>query len=393
MNYFLKRNLPDMIKRKGYFKVFLVLLFILLCHVPFNAHAAQISGRILDEDGPLECAKVYVYKEYADIKDDSPITVSEPADSKGVYKLELPQGEYYFVAKGKKDGKDYFSYRGNNPIRVESENLWVTMIANETKPPVYTEGKTSIKGTVIHKGKQLDKFIISFYHPKDRGFKRFGFRTYRVDSGKPFDFELPTGRFVVIARKIHGSERLRPLLNGDLYCYFSGNPVEIKQDRSVSVEIPCYPKGDRDSYVTEHSMKPDDYVTMIDQVKEQKHGIKGTVTDREGTPVEGLFVLVYKVEYDRNKMMSKILSGNRSADYFVTTDKDGNYFIPMDGDMDLRLQARDTMGRPKTGDTYGAYVGRQGQIIYYKKGQLIENINIVVGKITMPEDRGKREEE
>jgi hypothetical protein len=69
------------------------------------------------------------------------------------------------------------------------------------------------------------------------------------------------------------------------------------------------------------------------------------------------------------------------TEYEGETDREGNYFIPIDSDGDFYVIARNTIGRsPQSGDVYGIYEGNTHNVSF-KKGLVIDNIDIVVGKI------------
>src|SRR4030042_933647 len=110
-------------------------LILLICLFPALALAndIKIEGRVFTETGPMKGARVYVYKSYDDINAGTPFLTSEPANEQGLYKFRLSAGNYYFTAKGNKDGKEFFAYHGNNPIKAETENLWLTFMRNKTK--------------------------------------------------------------------------------------------------------------------------------------------------------------------------------------------------------------------------------------------------------------------
>src|SRR4030042_6147911 len=97
---------------------FLILLFYIF---PALALAVDINieGRVFTETGPTQGAKVYVYKSYDDINSGTPFLISEPTDEQGLYRFQLPPGEYFFTAKDNIDGKEFYAYHGNNPIKVE----------------------------------------------------------------------------------------------------------------------------------------------------------------------------------------------------------------------------------------------------------------------------------
>ncbi|MFZ2197309.1 MAG: right-handed parallel beta-helix repeat-containing protein, partial [Thermodesulfovibrionales bacterium] len=363
--------------------VFFFVLFLFIMCNPLMAQAVIIEGRVFNESGPMKGAKVYAYKTYEDIGTNTPVTVSGPADENGVYKLQLPEGEYYFTSSGSDNGREFFSYHGNNPIKLETENAWLTLMATEVKPPVYSDGVTSLRGVVTYKGKPLKDAYIALYTSENRRFKGLGFRTESIEEDGTFNLSLPPNKYVVIAKKMEADNKIRPLRNGDLFCYYPSNPVEIKSDRTAQIEVPCYPKGDRHSFVATENIKENKYPTVEDLTEKYKFGIRGRVTDIEGKPLEGVYVLAYRGNYDTVFMMFHVSHG---TEYAGKTDKDGRYFIPVDSDGDFHVLARNTLGgSPHSEEIYGLYGGNPRHIVSFKKGEVVENINIVVGEAMVHE--------
>ncbi|OGW37074.1 MAG: hypothetical protein A2Y97_01700 [Nitrospirae bacterium RBG_13_39_12] len=356
-------------------------LFILLfCLYPILASAGDINieGRVFTDKGPLKGAKVYVYKSYDDINSGAPLLTSEPTDKQGLYKFQLKEGEYYFTAKGNKDGREFFSYHGNNPIKVEPRNLWLTFMSNEIKEPVYSEGTASISGVVTYKDSPVKDAYVAVYTPGTKIFKGLGYKTESINADGTFNIHLPPGKYIVIAKKKESGKKMRPLKKGDLFCYYPKNPVEVKPDKAVQIEVPCYPKGDRDSFAEAQKIKTNEYITLENLNNNSGYGIKGQVRDLGGKPVSGLFVLAYKSK-EPVFLMHHL---SERTEYLGETDNEGNYFIPIDSDGDFYIVARNSIGgSPQSGDVYGIYEGTTMHHISFKTGLVIDNINIVVGKV------------
>lgn len=361
-----------------------IISIVLLC-IPLSAHSTIVEGRVFTQEGPLEEARVSVYRTYQDLIDGRPFATSEPSSAKGVYRMDLPSGEYYFTSRGEQEGKGYFSYHGNNPIKIEQHQVWVTLLANEVKKPVYADGVTSLKGVVTFRGIPVPDAFISLYTQENKRFKGLGFRTESIDDDGTFHLPVPPNKYILIARKMEGDNKIRPLRNRDLYCYYPDNPVEVKSDRSVTVEVPCYPKGDRDSFVDEPVVKASDAPTVEDLAKDYRFGIKGRVVDIEGRPLKDIYVLAYRGNYETVFMMFHVSHG---TEYAGRTDEKGNFFIPIDADGDYHILARDILGgSPRSGEAYGLYGGNPRHIVRFKKGDIIENINVTVGEAMTHEVR------
>lgn len=358
----------------------LLTVFISIVLTPLISQAANIEGRVFNEFGPMRGAQVFVYKTYEEIKAAKAFAESEATDGQGQYKLQLPEGEYYFIARGNKDSKEFFSYLGGNPVKVGTQNIWVAFLTNESKPPAYSSGATSVKGVVTYKGKPVKGALIAFYTSENRKFKGIGYRTEPVNEDGTFDFSVPPNNYVVIARKRGGENGFGPLRNGDLYCYYPGNPLAVKPGRIAQIEIPCYPKVERTAFVGSPMIKTNNYKTVDELAGIGNFGVKGRVTDGKGEAVKGIYVLAYRVDPANTPALSAGFKGTHETENVGKTDERGNYFIPLDADGNYVLMARYRLGggTPKVDEVYGFYNNTTRKGVPFRKGQVIDNINITV---------------
>jgi hypothetical protein len=364
-----KERTPDKenISNKKYF--FVVLLFLVM---PSVCYSAFIEGRVFSSDGPVEGVMVYVYKDYGDLQAGKHLSASQATEKRGYYSLQVPDGEYYFTAKGSKDGKELFSYHGRNPLTVEAKNIWLSFMVNEVKPPDYSDGETSVKGIIIYKGNPVKDANVAFYTADTRRFKGLGTRTEHASEDGTFSLYLSPDKYVVIARKMEDN-KLGPLNSGGLYCYYPMNPLEVRKNRIVSIEIPCYPKGERDFFSDAPVIKNNNYLTVENLRESEKFGIKGKITSTDGKPLSGIHVFAYKE--DPSSVLIKKFYQTEDMEYTGRTDSDGKYFIPINSDGLYHIVVRSAFsGKPKTTEVFG--LSKEG--IKFKKGQLIENINITV---------------
>lgn len=353
----------------------MALLSPLLC----QAADLPLEGRIFTVNGILPGAKVMLYTSFNDIQDGQPFAVSNDADSSGVYRLKVPQGEYYVVARGEQDGKRYFAYHGNNPIRVEKDGLWITLQAFAVpEPPVYTPGPTGIKGRLLFRGEPVEGAYVAIHHPDSKTFKRLGVKTESVDSDGRFSLAVPSGKYVVIGKKVASGKSNRPLQNGDLYCYYPSNPVEVREGQTARFDLSCYPKNDRASFVGTPKVKDNKLKTMAEQAMSSGSGIRGRVVDASGKPVPDMMVLAYRLAAPVF-MMYHVYHG---SEYSAMTDATGTFFIPVVQDGDYGIVARNVLGDgPHSGEIYGLYQGNSRHAVTYKANTLVENISITVGKV------------
>ncbi len=363
-----------------------ILLALTILWLPLECLSAtepvtNISGRVLTETAPLDGAQVYIYRNYDDIRAGRHIQVSAAAGPDGVYNSSLPQGKYYFVARGSRNGKDYFSYHGNNPVRIGGEDTWITMLANPVEKPVFSEaaeGDTFLKGVVTYKGQPLKDAYVTAYKAGTGTFKGLGFRTESVSEEGRFEFPLQPGNYVVVAKRIESGKGNRPPKSGDLYCYCPNNPVEVLADKATTVEVPCYPKDNRSSFTDIPQLKTGRYKTIDQRDLNGSSGIKGKVTNSSGKPVAGILVLAYRT----TKPVFLTYHLSHGTEYSSETAADGSFFIPLDVGGDFYLVARNTLGDgPHRGELFGLYNGNSRHVVAFKQGTVVDSVDITAGRV------------
>jgi hypothetical protein len=234
---------------------------------------------------------------------------------------------------------------------------------------------------VSYKGLPVAGAYVALYPPESKTFKGLGVKTESAGNDGRFRIEVQPGRYVVTGRKISDGTGNRPLRKGDLYCYYSRNAVEVKDGQIARIELSCYPKIDRVSFVATPPVKTDDFKTIVEQAADSGAGIRGRVTGTDGSPVSGLTVLAYRLA-SPVFMMYNLYHG---SEYSAETDSAGRFFIPLDEDGDYGIVARDTLGDgPHRGEIYGLYQGNTRHAVSFKKGTLVDNIAITAGRVMSP---------
>lgn len=352
-----------------------LLLALLLSPLAHATGEATVGGRVFTAAGPFKGARVYAYAQYGDIRVGRPPLASADCDERGSYGLKLPPGKYYFVARGALDGKDFFAFHGNNPTTVGTEDdIWIPLLATEVKKPVSTAGATALAGVVTYKGQPLQEGEVTLYKP-DGKFRGPGIQTETVAADGTFRFTVPPGSYVAVAKKKNGTKGNRPLKKGELYCYYALNPLELKENSVTRIEIPCYPKDDRDAFVDMTKIKPGSFKTIDSLAAVATKGIRGRVTNPDGSPASGVLVAAFRAF--KPNFLTHYLS--RGADYWAKTGTDGTYLIPVDSSGDYYIVARETLGGiPQQGELYGLYNGTGRHAVTYEKSSVLDNIDITV---------------
>jgi hypothetical protein len=373
------------------YSILLGVSIIFLFSYPAISHSVVIEGILLSQEGPIEDSKVYAYNKFQDVKTGDPLYSSVTGEKKGFYKLELPPGKYYLIAFGKFKGKEYFSFHGANPITVKDSNLWIPfMMLPKTVPDVRDASYTGLRGKITFKGRPVKGAQVSIYPLTESTFRGMGFLTGTTDRNGIFTLRPEPGEYVIIARKRINFRGIRPLKKGDLFCFFSGNPLSIEASKEISVEIPCYPKDDLKAFLDERVYpvflvkKSDSNSIRFRENKIQKPlniiKIKGRVTDLNGDPMQSLYVMAYK---GRPSQIFQMLYVRTMPDYLVRTDEKGYYTIEASEEGTYYIVARELIGEaPLKGEYYGLYEGNANHSVILRKDP-IDGIDIRVSKLMM----------
>ncbi|WP_020674953.1 carboxypeptidase-like regulatory domain-containing protein [Geopsychrobacter electrodiphilus] len=287
---------------------------------------------------------------------DTPPFQSAPSDKAGMFQLELPSGEYYFLAQN----DQYFGFYGRNPVNVAGKGVDDLRIALPLRnPPRAEKPADSLPGVVVKtttEGKPVAGVVLMVYPDLNSQLKGMGFgMSLPSDADGVTELSLGSGTYYIVARKRQSGGMTGPLSAGDYFGYYAGNPVTIKDTQVLSLGI--------------------DLVEVPQKVKQQADhlfgttSIRGRVQNAVGTPVAGVRVLLYPDATMLNRPLYVSQPSTSKGEYVLSFPKGGTYF----------LAARNKLGgAPAPGELYGRYTGSQDSSIRIRNGQALEGINLLV---------------
>ncbi len=121
---------------------------------PVKGNLTGIRGKVTYQGEPLEKCYLYVYKDPSKgFK--GPAYFVQPV-GKGSFRLRLPPGEYYLLARKRARGGqfgpieigDYFNYYYGNPVRIEKNEMHEVQIETISRLSMLEEGENTSKRTV-----------------------------------------------------------------------------------------------------------------------------------------------------------------------------------------------------------------------------------------------------
>jgi len=280
-------------------------------------------------------------------------------DPEGRFELDLPVGGYFLLARG----ENMFGYYGRNPVAVPEQGLAgvvIPLVAAVSREPGRPAGASSgLAGRVTWQGRPVAGVAINVYSDMARGFRGLGSGMIGfTDEEGRFRLAVAPGRYYLLARKRNAGAPFGPLEAGDLFGFYPGNPVEVKDGRSTHVVIELVEVPEK--------------APAADAVIGGTTHISGRVLDEEGRPVAGVRVLLYMdpAMIRQPALVSRVTGAD--GRYDLSFPKGGRYF----------LVARDMLGGPPSaGQLYGPYQGAPGGMVQVETGAAIEGVDIVVHRL------------
>lgn len=334
------------------------------------------EGRVVRDGEVVAGARVYAYKTFADAIARKPFVASPPTADDGSWKLDLPRGKYYLVAKKRKAGADDgplaagddFSYHGSNPVAVapgKYTHVGFSLVRSEGEP-AYEEGadkgSCSLDGVVTLNGKPAEGVNVLLYVDDQHDFRGMAFSSSpptRADGRFRFDF-LPEADYYVLARKRATGKGAGPLTDGDIFGFYVANPLPVKAGKVARIRFGVISKageiGKEDSLFRDTGTY-----------------IAGKIVDKDGKPVKGAYAFAYSDKVMAHRRPDHI---SRPADaagrYVINLPQGGRYFVG------ARSDYGDT---PGYGEWYGRYEGTPDHSLRLETGKTLEKIDLVVEQI------------
>lgn len=333
--------------------IFSIIFLLALTSISF---AATMAGKATVKSDPIAGVSVSVYAvDTMSFADKAPY-VSAPTGSDGLFEIDVPPGRYYLIARG--DG--LFTYYGRNPLTVPKEGVDqvnMLMVPNDASTPeIAPRIDAGVMGHVTHNGKPVSGATVSIYPDLSSQLKGFGLgMSQPTDENGFFEVPLGSGTYYLIVRLRKSGAFAGPLRAGDLFGYFPGNALPLKEGEVKAITIP----------LIEVPEKVERFASSLFG----NTAITGTIVDSEGKPLKGLRALLYK----DNTML------NRPEFVSQPTGKDGKFVISFPQGGTYFLAARDMLGgTPAPGELYGRYAGTRDGSIFIRTGKNLNNILITV---------------
>ncbi len=352
---------------------FLLICGLLLLGFPAVSSAGQtgfVTGKVMFHAKPMPGAVVYAYSDPVQLfrRSSAPPVTSGPD---GTFKMKLPRGQFYLAAMKKLTGPgkspapgDLYAFYGGNPVIIDpfrTAKITINLMKkpkNQEPTACEEKGKGGIEGTVTLDGQPLDGVTIYIYLDSDSSFRGLGYyMSPPTGVDGRFKMRMNDGTYYLVARKRMSREVTGPLKEGDYYGYLDINPLVVHNGKVLHVEFPVMMK-------VEKAAPGGQGFTIV----------SGTIKDKKGTPLKGMYACLYKNGTMTNR--PAIVSGKTGADgvFRLEVPFSGKYY----------LGARSVLGKPvDDGQYWGRYDENPDHSIVIEAGKTQEGLDItadVVGE-------------
>jgi len=203
---------------------------------------------------------------------------------------------------------------------------------------------TGVRGRVAIRGEVVPGVVVLAY----TGFEE-GLRSVPVARSDPtntegiYSIELPPGLYFLVAAKTSVAS-LSALAEGDLFCYYGGNPVRVEPGRSVNVGFNLVRVSG-------------------DPAPILPHGVSGFVRDEKGDPLSGGTVYFYRSPAEGFRGIPGFFARIGPDGSFRARLRKGSFFV-----IARRRESGELFGPTEIGDHFGYYarnpvVLREGEAV------------------------------
>ncbi len=338
---------------------------LLLCcaSAPKGGFSPVLSGRVTFLGAPVPGAAVTLSDRYDSAG--KRVAATARCGEEGEFTLPVAPGTYYAEAEGVFEGKPVHAFSGQNPLRLENRSRWLGMKAVERDRPEVVEAPgtrgAAVEGEAVFGGRPVEDAYLYVYSSPESLLKGMGIAMAPPTGpdGRFLVEGLPESGYFLVARRRASGGMTGPLEKGDLYGFYPGNPLYLRDGAVTKVRIEMVEKEKGLSY-SEVTSGPETVLT-------------GRAVDRSGNPQAGVYAFVYD---------DRVFGHKRPYAHSGRTGPDGTFAIYIERPGVFYLGARENFGNsPVPGERFGFYDGSPDHSITAGEGEAIGDLTVVVDRI------------
>ena len=191
---------------------------------------------------------------------------------------------------------------------------------------------TGVRGRVALKGEVVPGVVVFAYRDFDAGLNSVPVANSSGTNAEGiYELPLPAGSYHLVAVKTD-ARALSGLREGDLFCFYGGNPVRVEPGRVANVGFNLVRVG-------------------VDPPPDPAYGVSGAVFDEDGEPLAGAVVYFYDSPSDGFKGIPGFFARAGEDGTFRVRLRKGTFFT-----VARKRESGDLFGPTQIGDRYAYYV-------------------------------------
>ncbi|MDO9079894.1 MAG: hypothetical protein Q7U44_03770 [Desulfuromonadales bacterium] len=336
-----------------------------------KGEGSGLAGMVLFQDQPLSGAQIEIYLKEEQDRATLPFATTS-SDAAGRYRIALPTGRYYLIAKKKVEGSGgptrmLMAAAPLNPLDLQGGSKEVApfnLREMGRDGALVAEAGTGVKGRIVHDNQPVANAFVYVYSEKSAGLigPSYG-EAVRSAADGTFTIPLPAGNFYLAARKRADGARSGDVAVGDLNGLWSGNPLTLNPGKTIDLgdfSVSIVKAESRKERLEQGKFAPTDTT------------LRGRMVDQDGKAVGG----VYAFAYLDSRMVGKPVYIS------AATGDDGRFELRLSDGGTYYIGARSTFGGPlEPGEWVGTYDARPNHMVAVKKGEVLDLDKIVVREV------------
>ena len=324
----------------------------------------EVQGKITFRETEVEGVAVEVYLK-GDRGGGAPFAAAESTTG-GLFSLSLPPGDYWIWAKEAAPAfgpRKIAEYEGN-PVSVRSGEV-TALGAIELRPVGSTDqvpapAGAGIRGRVLIDGEGVGEAAVAIYDGVRERLTGPGYVAVVSTGGDgSFQADLAPGEYRVAVRKRKAGTTAGFLRQGDYSAEYGGNPVRVEGGRYTAL-----------GSISLHEVDSERLAAAGEERSAARSSTRltGRVVDREGKPLAGQFVFVYRDQ----GMIGR-------PHQLTTSDGEGGFILNLAAGGTYYIGARERFGGPREpGEQVGRLADPPDSSVEVAEGSAVEGLEIVM---------------
>ena len=246
--------------------------------------------------------------------------------------LALAPGVWYLSASAASPA--VFGWHGANPVQVRGgESLEIAIPAvPAVADPVLTHvapGEEAVAGEVAGEEGNIARAGVVFYLDAATQFRGPGYLETETDERGGFEARVSPGRYWIVARRRSGQQPFGPLEPGDIFGFYPGNPLEVREGERLEVRIPAVRVLKKSGWSGPSALRA---------------RVTGTIRDAAGRPLPGYRAFLHGKEAMLGKPEFVSEPSGVDGGYLIWVDREGTFYLGARAEIGAARGQREAIG-------------------------------------------------